>query len=434
MITIPMEMSISDGSIDMDVEAGPVALDMGLEAEYRVTGGVLDVLVDGTSVVDEDGVASVDLTGKSDTGHKHTVSDINDFPDIPEKVSDLQNDAGYLTAETDPTVPQWAKAQNKPTYTATEVGALPDDTPIPSKVSDLQNDSGFLIAETDPTVPSWAKQSSKPTYTAQEVGALPADTPIPSKVSDLQNDSGFLSSETDPTVPSWAKAAQKPTYTAQEVGALPDDTPIPSKTSDLTNDSGFITESIYYGTCASAAADTTKVVTCAAFTNAALKAGAAILVQFSATNSAAVADLKLNVNNTGAKAIKYNNNGTLGNLVSAGYLKASTIYLFIYDGTYWVAYFNYNTTYSAMTDAEYQGGTSTTARLITAAKLKAAILLHETGEPNVQADWSEADSTSDAYIQNKPSIPTVPSNVSAFNNDAGYLTLATLPVYNGGVS
>ena len=30
-------------------------------------------------------------------------------------------------------------------------------------------------------------------------------------------------------------------------------------------------------------------------------------------------------------------------------------------------------------------------------------------------------------------IPTVPTNVSAFTNDSGYLTLATLPIYNGGV-
>lgn len=35
------------------------------------------------------------------------------------------------------------------------------------------------FTETDPTVPSWAKQSSKPTYTAQEVGALPDTTTIP---------------------------------------------------------------------------------------------------------------------------------------------------------------------------------------------------------------------------------------------------------------
>ena len=31
-------------------------------------------------------------------------------------------------------------------------------------------------------------------------------------------------------------------------------------------------------------------------------------------------------------------------------------------------------------------------------------------------------------------IPTVPTDVSSFNNDAGYLTLSTLPIYQGGVS
>ena len=43
----------------------------------------------------------------------------------PTKVSDFTNDAGYMTSytETDPTVPAWAKAQTKPTYTASEVGA-----------------------------------------------------------------------------------------------------------------------------------------------------------------------------------------------------------------------------------------------------------------------------------------------------------------------
>ena len=40
----------------------------------------------------------------------------------------------------------------------------------------------------------------------------------------------------------------------------------------------------------------------------------------------------------------------------------------------------------------------------------------------VQSDWNESDTTSKAYIKNKPTIPTVPTNVSAFNNDAGYIT------------
>ena len=52
--------------------------------------------------------------------------------------------SGTGSEETDPTVPNWAKRPNKPTYTAYEVGALPDTTKIPSKTSDLQNDSGFL--------------------------------------------------------------------------------------------------------------------------------------------------------------------------------------------------------------------------------------------------------------------------------------------------
>lgn len=41
-------------------------------------------------------------------------------------------------------------------------------------------------------------------------------------------------------------------------------------------------------------------------------------------------------------------------------------------------------------------------------------------EVNVQSDWNVTDSASDAYIKNKPTIPTVPTNVSAFTNDAGY--------------
>lgn len=42
--------------------------------------------------------------------------------------------------------------------------------------------------------PSWVNSATKPTYTASEVGALPADTIIPSKTSQLTNDSKFLKS------------------------------------------------------------------------------------------------------------------------------------------------------------------------------------------------------------------------------------------------
>lgn len=54
--------------------------------------------------------------------------------------------------------------------------------------------------ETDPTVPDWAKQPEKPTYTAEDVGALPDNTKIPTKTSELDNDSGFLESPPTPEV------------------------------------------------------------------------------------------------------------------------------------------------------------------------------------------------------------------------------------------
>lgn len=40
----------------------------------------------------------------------------------------------------------------------------------------IQSKGDYLTAETDPTVPSWAKNPTKPTYTASEVGADPAGT------------------------------------------------------------------------------------------------------------------------------------------------------------------------------------------------------------------------------------------------------------------
>lgn len=47
---------------------------------------------------------------------------------------------------------------------------------VPTKVSELENDSGYLISftESDPTVPAWAKTANKPSYTAAEVGATTA--------------------------------------------------------------------------------------------------------------------------------------------------------------------------------------------------------------------------------------------------------------------
>lgn len=61
--------------------------------------------------------------------------------------------------ETDPTVPAWAKAATKPTYTASEVGALPDTTTIPAALADLIDDSTHRIV-TDAEKAAWNAKSN----------------------------------------------------------------------------------------------------------------------------------------------------------------------------------------------------------------------------------------------------------------------------------
>lgn len=61
--------------------------------------------------------------------------------------------------ETDPTVPSWAKASTKPSYTAQEVGALPDSTTIPSALSDLSDDSTHRVV-TDTEKSTWNSKVS----------------------------------------------------------------------------------------------------------------------------------------------------------------------------------------------------------------------------------------------------------------------------------
>ena len=423
-IVVPMCISVSEVEFPMQMSNNMEELEPGVASAFILNGRVTGVK--GSAETDFR-IGDVNLS-PSDLGMDPSsyalrtelptkTSDLtNDSgfitnAEIPTKTSDLVNDSGFIDGaevplhETDPTVPQWAKSPTKPSYTASEVGAVPTSrtvngkalstnitlnasdvgalpsstvvpdrtsqltndsgfitsASVPTKTSDLTNDSGFITSadvptktsdltndsgyitgsqvpshETDPTVASWAKASTKPTYTASEVGALPntgesildgtnsvlnlrsasaTNSPIlrfqrgtltdnyndwqiqdrggflyfdqrgsgstafnemvhfdtsgnvyatglkgyldwsyvsnkptiPTQTSQLTNNSGFItgadvpSNEADPTVPGWAKASTKPSYTASEVGALPDTTVIPSATSQLTNDSGFIT-------------------------------------------------------------------------------------------------------------------------------------------------------------------------------------------------
>ena len=108
------------------------------------------------------GETTVDLTNfytKTEIDNKlSSKADISNIPVVPTNVSQLNNDAGYITGytETDPTVPAWAKQPTKPTYTAQEVGALPDNTVIP-----VFTNKPVLDKITSTNVASWDDAATK---------------------------------------------------------------------------------------------------------------------------------------------------------------------------------------------------------------------------------------------------------------------------------
>ena len=88
----------------------------------------------------------------------------------------------------------------------------------------------------------------------------------------------------------------------------------------------------HFGECSTAAATAAKTVNVnATNSNFVLETGAAVIVKFTTTNTAAVANLTLSVNGSTAKSIKYRG----ANLPSANVLSSGRIYKFVYDGTYW---------------------------------------------------------------------------------------------------
>ena len=227
-----------------------------------------------------------------------SASDVGALPSstvIPTRTSQLTNDSGYITSETDPVftaspahsitsadITAW---NNKSDFSG-NYNDLTNKPTIPTKTSQLQNDSGFLSS----AVTSFNGNTGAITYTAPvtsvngQTGAVTIS--VPTKTSDLTNDSGFITSapvssvdgktgavSVIPTGGSTGQILSKASGSnydvqwinapsgggavdsvngqtgtvvldAEDVGALPDTTVIPTKTSDLTNDSGYLTSAV----------------------------------------------------------------------------------------------------------------------------------------------------------------------------------------------
>lgn len=130
-----------------------------------------------------------------------TKVDLTDYArkeNIPLNVSQLENDAKYITAseadaklgEKQDKLTEYVSSVNgksgKVSLNSSDVGALPFDTFIPDKVSQLENDKGYLTEHQD--LSAYAKKSEIPT--------------IPSNISAFNNDIGYAKKTEIPNIPS----------------------------------------------------------------------------------------------------------------------------------------------------------------------------------------------------------------------------------------
>lgn len=194
-----------------------------------------------------------------------SASDVGALPSstvIPTRTSQLTNDSGFITAETDPVfsaspahsitnadITAW---NNKSDFSG-NYNDLTNKPTIPSKTSQLQNDSGFLSS----AVTSFNGQTGAVTYSAPVSsvdGKTGAVSVLPSGGSSGQILSKRSGSNYDVqwiNAPSGGGAVDSVNgqtgtvvLDAEDVGALSDTTVIPTKTSDLTNDSGYLSSAV----------------------------------------------------------------------------------------------------------------------------------------------------------------------------------------------
>ena len=159
------------------------------DTEKTTWSGKQDALVSGTNIktINNEsilGEGNISISGGSGGGGDENVIEAITFNGAAVPVTDKTAaiTASIPTEVTESTVSGWGFTKNTGTYSKPSGGIPATDLASAVQTSLGKADTALQsYTETDPTVPSWAKASSKPSYTASEVGALPDTTVIPTE-------------------------------------------------------------------------------------------------------------------------------------------------------------------------------------------------------------------------------------------------------------
>lgn len=349
---------------------------------------------------------------------------------IPTKVSELTNDSGYTSFSgsyndlTDkPTIPVLpSNIVNTVTTTAGAHTVITNKTGnvsfnVPTKTSHLTNDSGFLTSETDPTVHAWAKAETKPSYTFSEIGSKPTTI----------SGYGITDAYTKTQVDGLVAGVLHYKGTKASVANLPTSDNVIGDVWHITADGseyawdGSVWQEL--GTAIDLSGYATKATTLAGYgiSDAKIENGTITLGSNSITPltsetdpvfsaSAAASITSTDISNWNAKV---SDTKTWGDVVAPSG-RADTS-----DSRY-IPQFS-STSSSSTTTATFTITRVEPFRL-GVPKWDLNNYLYA-ATPSANDNSTKVATT--AFVQS--AIPTIPTNVSAFTNDAGYITVADLP-------
>ena len=176
---------------------------------------------------------------------------------------------------------------------------------------------------------------------------------------------------------------------------------------------------LWFGTSSTGGVTATKATTITGFPNT-LTDGLTVAVRFANANT--VASPKLSINSGTAVAIRRYGSTAPSTSAALSWQAGTVVFMVYYDGYWYIANW-LNTTYSEISATYIANSTSSTTGLISGRRFKAGFDALLT---------STAVTTALGFTPaNTASIPT---KVSDLSNDSGFLTLSTLPIWNGGVS
>ena len=324
-------------------------------------------------------------------GFSGDYNDLTNTPQIPQNVSELTNDAGYITMDSVPTIPTNVSAfandagyltdytETDPQFNAwdkdyNDLINTPEIPTVPNNVSAFVNDAGYITMDSVPTIPTNVSAF------ANDAGYITMDSvpTVPTNVGAFANDAGYLTdyTETDPQFNAWDKDYN-------DLINTPEIPTVPNNVSAFANDAGYITmDSV-----------PTIPTNVSAFAN-----DAGYLTDYTETDPQFNAwDKDYNdLINTPEIPTVPNNVSAFTN--DAGYITMDSVPTIPTNVSAFANDAGYLTDYTE-TDPQFNAW---------------------------DKDYND--------LINTPEIPTVPNNVSTFINDAGYITMDSVPAIPANVS